>query len=399
MEPSTLEEQKRMALQIVHTTEEFYSLRERWNSLLQASPSNSFFLTWEWLWSWWNAYREDASQLFIMTFFRNDRLIGIAPFYVNSNCKIGPLRIRRLMFLGTREGAAQSEYMDIIAHADYAPEIAAEIVHYISQENICDDIQLEKIDESSRSISLLQEAGERSGLFFHIQCRLESPFIKLPATHNDFLGRVSSRVRHSIRNNHKKLQKKYVSVIFRKTTNESELENDFAELARLHQLRWQSRQLPGSFSRDNYISFHKSAMKEMMEKGNLDLWFLSVDGRAIAALYNINYNNKIYNYQAGIDIEFDPSIAPGILLHNHCIAAAIGEGLGEYDFLAMGKRDAYKKNWTDTSNFMVDIYMVRPGVKKYIAVSLIKLRTQYRKLKSLLRQIRLENAGHRKVNA
>jgi CelD/BcsL family acetyltransferase involved in cellulose biosynthesis len=252
----------------------------------------------------------------------------------------------------------------------------------LSREDLFDDIQLQMIDESSPSLLFLSKAAEDEGYLYHVQERRESPLIKLPATYDEFLGQVSSRVRHTIRNNHKKMQKKYTSVTFRKTQHEDELEDDLAELSRLHQLRWQSRNLPGSFSRSAYRTFHKSVMKEMLIKGNLDLWFMSVEGTDIAALYNINYNNRIYNYQAGTDIEFDPTIAPGVLLHNHCISEAIGMGLGEYDFLAMGKRDAYKKNWTDRSNYLVDIYMARPGFHKYMAASLIKLRSYYDQLKS-----------------
>lgn len=377
---------QRLTIQKVRTTEEFFKLREKWNSLLQVSQTNSYFLTWEWLWSWWDSYKEDASQLYILTLFLENKLIGIAPFYVNYNCKIGPLSARRLMFLGTREDAAQSEYMDIIMNADHANEIIAAIMHCLSSEDAFDDILLEKIDESSPSISLLRKAGTDSGYLYRIQDRLESPLIKLPATYDEFIGQVSSRVRHTIRNNNKKIQKKYATVSYRKTETDAELDDDLGELTRLHQLRWQSRNLPGSFSRSNYRTFHKSIMKEMLKKGNLELWFMSVDGKAIAALYNINYNNRIYNYQAGTDIEFDPTIAPGVLLHHHCISEAIGMGLNEYDFLAMGKRDAYKKNWTDLSNYMVDIYMVRPGFKKFIASSLIVIRSMYHQLGSLKRR-------------
>jgi CelD/BcsL family acetyltransferase involved in cellulose biosynthesis len=381
-QPAGIVADKRITIQKVQTNEGFHALRAQWNVLLEASPANSYFLTWEWLWLWWESYKDAAHQLYILTFFMDGTLIGIAPLYVNGTCKLGPLNVRRLMFLGTREDAAQSEYMDIIMNADFAKEIIAELMLCLSREDLFDDIQLQMIDESSLSISLLSKAAEDEGYLYHIQERRESPVIKLPATYDEFLGQVSSRVRHTIRNNHKKIQKKYTSVTFRKTQNEDELEDDLAELSRLHQLRWQSRNLPGSFSRSTYGIFHKSVMREMLKRGNLELWFMTVDGTDIAALYNINYNKRIYNYQAGTDIEFDPTIAPGVLLHNHCISEAIGMGLGEYDFLAMGKRDAYKKNWTDLSNHLVDIYMVRPGTKKYLAASLIKLRSYYHQLKS-----------------
>lgn len=381
--PATVSE-KTLTMRKVLTTDDFYALREQWNSLLKVSRTSSHFLTWEWLWSWWNAYQEESLSLCIICIICGGDLVGIAPCYVDNNGKLGPFTLRRLMFLGTREGAAQSEYMDFIMHPLYEATIVEETMRLLASEDICDELLLEKIDESSSLIPLLRQTGADKGFYYHVRTRFESPFVKLPPTYDEFLKQAGANVRHKIRNNQKKLQK-YTTVVYRKTENHAELETDFADLTRLHQLRWESRKLPGSFSRKNYITFHQSIMKEMMENGRLELWFLAVDGKAIAALYNISYNNKIYNYQAGVDTEFDGTIAPGFLLHHHCIAEAINKGLHEYDFLAMGKRDAYKKNWTDESHYMTDIYMARPGVIKYMAASLVGLRFLYRWIKAALK--------------
>ncbi len=370
-------------IQTIQTSEEFRSLQDRWNTLLSESPGDGIFLRWEWLWAWWKAYKEKNYTLSILLVFRGNDLIGIAPFYI-VNCLFGNIfPVRRLMLLGTREGSVISEYMDIIYRSGDAEAVMQGVSKFIEQENICDDIYLQKIDTSSKTIPLLRQMANSMKLFYVIQEEVESPYINLTANYEDFLSNLSSSMRHKIRNNRMKLEK-YPEVGFRKTSNILELEADFKELVRLHQDRWESRQFPGSFSEKKFTLFHKMVMQDMLKNGYLELRFLSVNGKNIAALYNIKYRNKIYFYQGGTDISFDKSITPGLLLHSYCIEEAISEGLKEYDLLLMGNMDSYKKRWTRDCRHMCDIYMARPKILKLIMSAKDKARVCYHTIKNVL---------------
>ena len=123
--------------------------------------------------------------------------------------------------------------------------------------------------------------------------------------------------------------------------------------------------MPGSFSNAMFQAFQKEAMKEMLAKGNLDLWFLSAAGKNIAAIYNIVYNNRVCFYQSGIDVSFDKTFSPGVLLHYHCMGDAMKRGLSDYDFMLKGNLDNYKGKWTKSCRVMKD-------VKISIPVALIK---------------------------
>src|SRR2546430_12209639 len=57
----------------------FEALREEWDALLEASPSQCLFLTWEWLYTWWKHLGGDRS-LCIITARSGDELVAIAPF-------------------------------------------------------------------------------------------------------------------------------------------------------------------------------------------------------------------------------------------------------------------------------------------------------------------------------
>src|SRR5829696_8317733 len=85
----------------VSTREGFQALREPWNRLLGESPSNNYFLRWEWLWSWWEAYGPSLGSLQIVLAKRGERIVGIGPFYRTRAMIRGIVPIRRLLFLGT----------------------------------------------------------------------------------------------------------------------------------------------------------------------------------------------------------------------------------------------------------------------------------------------------------
>lgn len=141
----------------VRTSEEFCSLKDKWNKLLDSSPVNTIFLRWEWLWSWWNAYKDKNYDLCILLVFNSEDLIGIAPFYI-FRCQLGSIfPVRRLLFLGTKERSVISEYMDIIYRPGEEKSVINTIFNYIDKEDICDDICLYKINSSSKSIKFFHD--------------------------------------------------------------------------------------------------------------------------------------------------------------------------------------------------------------------------------------------------
>lgn len=365
-----------VSVRLIRDANEFSLLEEKWNKVLSGSAANSIFLRWEWLHSWWNAYREENYDLAIFLVFRGDEIIGIAPFYIANLACIGFLPVRRLLFLGTKEGEVISEFMDIICQSGDEDTVIQAVFNFIIQGNICDDFCLHKIKTSSETIHVLQRLADKRKLFYYIQEEYESPYVRLPYTMDDFLSSLSGSMRYKLRNNRRKLER-YSHVAFRKTSDSSELVRDIDELVRLHQLRWKSKNFQGSFSNKSFSSFQKNVMPLLLKNGHLDLWFLSVEDSNIGALYNIMHSDKIYFYQGGIDISFDKGLAPGYLLHYHCIENAILRGISEYHFLLMGNLDAYKRQWAKIYLNMCDIYIALPGIMKVFMKTKNRARRYY----------------------
>ena len=104
----------------VTTTNAFCSLRDQWNRCLASSGQNTIFLTWEWLFTWWETYGKSDQLRILICSDETGHIVGIAPFYTTSERVFGfPLRTLRL--LGSNE--ACSEYLDIFACPDRTRDV------------------------------------------------------------------------------------------------------------------------------------------------------------------------------------------------------------------------------------------------------------------------------------
>jgi CelD/BcsL family acetyltransferase involved in cellulose biosynthesis len=75
-------------------------------------------------------------------------------------------------------------------------------------------------------------------------------------------------------------------------------------------------------------------MPRLLDRGALDLWWLEVGERPVAAVYNFVWDNKVHFYQSGRATDLPKKVRIGIVAHALVMQRAIAEGRREYDFLA-----------------------------------------------------------------
>src|ERR1051326_581755 len=90
-------ESTELQVRVVEREEEFRLLATEWNLLLARSAANTIFLTWEWLYSWWQHFGS-GSQLAIILIERGNKLLGIAPLFQGQGRALGVLPIRYLQW-------------------------------------------------------------------------------------------------------------------------------------------------------------------------------------------------------------------------------------------------------------------------------------------------------------
>jgi CelD/BcsL family acetyltransferase involved in cellulose biosynthesis len=90
--------------------------------------------------------------------------------------------------------------------------------------------------------------------------------------------------------------------------------------------------------------------------GRLSLYFLRLDGRAVAFHYGLTHGGRYLLLKPGYD-EALKECSPGQLLMDEVLKDCISRGLPEFDFL--GPDMVWKRDWTDRARVHTWLYVFR----------------------------------------
>jgi CelD/BcsL family acetyltransferase involved in cellulose biosynthesis len=315
----------------------FEDLCEEWAELLEESPSDRVFLTWEWLHTWWK-HLGAACRLDLIAVRQGGELIGLAPFLVNQAwpSRLVPYRTRQ--FLGT--GSVGSDYLDVIVKQGRESEALAALATHLSRAGLA--LHLAQVNRQSASAVLLARTLARQGWRYAVQPGDVCPFIDLRGhTWTSYLASLDGRHRYNFRHRLDKLAKRF-DVRFELVESEAQRREALAALVALHMRRWSARGGSTALYAGRLVAFHEEFSRLALTRGWLRLFVLRLDGRPVAALYGLRYRHAFCFYQTG----FDPSYSQhgvGQVTVGLTIKHAIEEGAAEYDLLHGD--EAYKFDW------------------------------------------------------
>jgi CelD/BcsL family acetyltransferase involved in cellulose biosynthesis len=182
--------------------------------------------------------------------------------------------------------------------------------------------------------------------------RAASPVLRSDGDWNSFLKSRSANMRNQVTRYERRLKDKY-RLRYRLADDPERLPEDLDALFALHAARWGGR----SSAFANREQFHRDFAACALERGWLRLWFLELDGRAVASWYGFQYAGSHFAYQAGRDPSLD-SLSVGTVLLIHTIREALDDGVHVYRFLRGG--EAYKSRFA-TEDFGVETFGVAGG--------------------------------------
>ena len=181
-----------ISIRQISSTQEFESLKENWGTLLQKNYTQSAFLSWEWLFSWWKIFSQEKS-LWLVTAWKLNHLIGIAPLMLKNRKKLG-FTLRVLCTLGTPMndiGGFLIKNQDI--------NVTKAILSYIvdkSQE--WDLFELSEFAISSPEIKVVKDIFAKSGIGI-IQEANQHYYISIDKTWDDYYNSLSKKFRKNLR--------------------------------------------------------------------------------------------------------------------------------------------------------------------------------------------------------
>jgi len=337
------------------------SLANKWNNILSQSESDSIFLTWEWVFNWWQVYGNGKELRVLVVKDQQEDIVAIAPFYVHTKRFLRGLSVNEIRFLGTGEDVSP-DYLDFIIKKGFENEAINTLVEYLAVKDGWDVINLTDMLSTSLNVKAIRNVAADHGLVINSSERAICPYIRLLPDWDKYINSLSNNMRFNIRRRMRNLEKDFRTRYFVWQDMEG-LEYAMGRLSSLHHKRWEQKGAEHSFSSKQYNAFHQMVAREFALKGWLQLSCLELNDEIVAILYDYRYGNKIYYYQGG----FDPSLykySPGLVLRAYVIQKAIKDGIEEIDLLKGGYEHKYK--WTEYDRQTINLTIGKNNLRSKI---------------------------------
>jgi hypothetical protein len=369
-----------MMFRLITTFDDLCALQAEWNELSGDSP----FRSWDWLATWWKHYgavkrrrRDERAdyqsqrQLHVVAVYdavrqesspfgrgqgedvltlrkapspqpsprgrgSDTRLIGVAPWYIDRTIVKGNV----LRWLGS--GEVCTDHLSLICRPEHREQVAAVVAEALT--NQCDEwdrLDLNAVDADDYAMMALVAHLEERDCIVSRQTADSCWVLDLPVTWDDYLAGVSKSHRKQLRQSERRVIETS-RVVWHTVSNEAEFETAWLLLVDLHQRRRTSLGEAGCFVSRAFHEFHHEVAQRMLERGQLRMSWLSLDGTPAAAEYHFADNKATYAYQGGVDPD-RLNDEPGRLSTILCLRRAIDEGHKRFDFLRGD--EPYKAHW------------------------------------------------------
>lgn len=369
---------------IIDEPAEALAWREGWHDLLARSASDQPTKSPLWLLAWWKVFGPlQNRKLRLLLFLEKERLVGVAPLLERIAWRLPALPFRRLELVGSGEPEADeicSEHIGPIAEPGREIAVAGALVAALTGGRLgsWDEVVLSAMDDDAM-FGALERALSDAGLAWEKSASGGCPYVALPTSFDAYLASLRSEQRYLVRRSLRDFER-WAGGDFevRRAETRSELALGKSVLETLHAERWRAAGKPGVFASSRFRAFHDEVMDLLLDEGAIDLSWLSVRGRPVAASYNVVWHGKVHFYQGGRTLDVPKNVRPGIVLHAYSIRRAIEAGFSEYDFLA------------GTSQYKLDLAThVRPMACLRAVRSRLKERVRSAAEKGLARMKRL----------
>ena len=311
-----------------------------------------------WLKTWLSTYEQKNWQLKIYAVYHKEKLVSLAPFYIQKNTKWSQPTILYPLGQGEPEKSEiASEYSDLYITKGYEEGVIQLLVKKLEELNI-DQIQWRASLKSSHINRLLKAAFSYQTEVTHSRYFIERPTWSL----DNLSKNTRSRYKRSINQLNK------INASF-KWVDKNDYDTFFQILAQLHQTRWLNKGKAGVFSEHDFKKFHKNYRHA--NPNNIRISAIILNSKPIAINYYLADKSTLYFYQCGWDETNYANYSLGMALHlwsiQHCSHQY-------YDFMMGKKQDSYKAKFGTEQQPMHNITITFSPIKLMIYRALKKIK-------------------------
>lgn len=331
-------------VEIVSDPAVFGSMEAEWGALLPATSADRLFLSWQWMYTWWDTWAGDLGlDLCILTARREGELIGIAPLYLDSVRVRQYLPVRRLQFIGNawqRTDTVRTEYLGFITASDISRELCDAFLAFIFDSLDWDEFVICDLSGlTDTSVALHGFCRDRKRPVFHTDIDFG---IRIPVQGDfaDYLKTMGKNTRLKFYNRRTYLDKLATHSIEYATPGT--LDTHFSALNLFHRERWGADCFAGKS-----IEFHRNLLGRLGPSQKMLFSTLFIDNEPVSTSYNISAGDTVYNVQAGFYENYDKKLSLGTLHMGYAVENAFKSAHVKYfDLLAgNGKNEFYKQKY------------------------------------------------------
>jgi CelD/BcsL family acetyltransferase involved in cellulose biosynthesis len=345
------------------TFDELAAYADDWERLAAGVP----FRSWTWLSCWWRHYgpqspaEADRRRLAVLCVFDNDgRPVAIAPWYLECSS----LKGRILRALGS--GEVCSDYLGLLCEPRACDAVAESLTEYLIEDSHqtgldalhCDLLDWTGIDAADREVAALERSLSQAGWGTHRRPGANCWRLKLPAAWEEYVAGLGKNLRRDVR----RLEREFLQsgrAVLHVVERLADLSHAMGILVELHQRRQQMQGERGCFASRRFAAFYQECVPALFCRGQVQFCWLELDGRPVAAEYQLLGDGILYAYQAGVDPDM-MQYQPGKLLNLAILQRAIARGYREFDFLRGD--EPYKARFGAEARPSVAIRIVPPHV-------------------------------------
>jgi CelD/BcsL family acetyltransferase involved in cellulose biosynthesis len=327
-----------MLIKTVTTDRDFIKLREAWD-ILHKEANGTIFQSFVWNYKWWEIYKQPNYQLRITSYWDNDRLVGLLPFFFE-HLDFRILSLNRLRFIGIFE--TYGEYAPLV-HPEFEEQVNDSMkVFCISQllNGECDKISMFRFSPESDTMQKFMAKVKSKGIISryapHCITRIMMP---LPDSWDKYLASISSNEKHLIQRRMRALVKE--KVVVERLKDEKISSQDFSDFVKLHSIVWEEKGILGYYTSSRFEEFHRVLSTKYQKETQAQLYFFNKDGKRFAAVQVYCMHDTCCFYLSGMDRHHPlGNQSPGKVLLSYAIKDAIEEGYKYFDF--QGGDEPYK---------------------------------------------------------
>jgi CelD/BcsL family acetyltransferase involved in cellulose biosynthesis len=296
-----------------------------WEALLRKSPFPNPFLTPVWHEIWLRHFGKSLRVKVMVVRERDGNSFALGAFSQNAE---GEER-KSLELLGA---ADVYDYRDLVFSGGREEEACGSLALFFEQ-GPWDHLDFRGISEFSPTLKFLPSILRSRNFQVTEGVEEVSLYLNLPGKWEEFLEGLNSKDRHELRRKMRRMEKE-VSYAVSEVREKAVLAEKMDTFLELHR---KSRRDKAQFMTPEMETYFREVVIRFCERGWLNLSFLGVEGREIAAFLSFQFQGAEYVYNSGYDPEFG-RLSPGIVLAAHCIRRAIERGMVLFHFLR-GRED------------------------------------------------------------